>query len=74
MDTYNRSIIGLKSRSNGEYFERMIMAASRFYEDATEKVFILHKAVQYKAFLFVLIYYIMCIKIVFQWRPMRTGG
>lgn len=33
MDTYNRSIIGLKSRSNGEYFERMIMAASRFYED-----------------------------------------
>ena len=38
MDTYNRSIIGLKSRSNGEYFEKMIMAASRFYEDATEKV------------------------------------
>ena len=37
--------------------------------DATEKVFILHKAVQYKVFLFVLIYYIMCIKIVFQWRP-----
>lgn len=33
MDTYNRSIIGLKSRSNGENFERMIMAASRFYED-----------------------------------------
>lgn len=33
MDTYNRSIIGLKSRSNGEYFEKMIMAASRFYED-----------------------------------------
>ena len=38
MDTYNRSIRGLKSRSNGEYFERMIIAASRFYEDATEKV------------------------------------
>jgi len=38
--------------------------------DATEKVFILHKAVQYKVFLFVLIYYIMCIKIVFQWRPL----
>ena len=37
-------------------------------KDATEKVFILHKAVQYKVFLFVLIYYIMCIKIVFQWR------
>lgn len=33
MDTYNRSIRGLKSRSNGEYFERMIIAASRFYED-----------------------------------------
>lgn len=33
MDTYNRSIRGLKSRSNGEYFERMIMAASRFYEE-----------------------------------------
>lgn len=33
MDTYNRSIRGLKSRSNGEYFERMIMAASRFYEN-----------------------------------------
>ena len=26
MDTYNRSIIGLKSRSNGEYFEKMIPA------------------------------------------------
>lgn len=44
------------------------------YKDATEKVFILHKAVQYKVFLFVLIYYIMCIKIVFQWRPIRMGS
>ena len=43
-------------------------------KDATEKVFILHKAVQYKVFLFVLIYYIMCIKIVFQWRPYRGEG
>jgi len=25
-------------------------------------------------FLFVLIYYIMCIKIVFQWRPYRGEG
>ncbi|MEQ2463435.1 hypothetical protein, partial [Blautia wexlerae] len=30
--------------------------------------------VQYKVFLFVLIYYIMCIKIVFQWRPYRGEG
>ena len=47
----------------------MILKIPRHLEDATEKVFILHKAVQYKVFLFVLIYYIMCIKIVFQWRP-----
>ena len=33
MDTYKRSIKGLQSRSNGEYFERMIIAASRFYEE-----------------------------------------
>lgn len=33
MDTYKRSIRGLQSRTNGEYFEKMIMAASRFYED-----------------------------------------
>ena len=45
-------------------------AISPLLFDATEKVFILHKAVQYKVFLFVLIYYIMCIKIVFQWRPL----
>ena len=46
---------------------------SHLYRDATEKVFILHKAVQYKVFLFVLIYYIMCIKKVFQWRPIGDG-
>lgn len=33
MDTYKRSIRGLQSRSNGEYFEGMIIAASRFYEE-----------------------------------------
>ena len=48
--------------------------SSPHLQDATEKVFILHKAVQYKVFLFVLIYYIMCIKIVFQWRPYRGEG
>ena len=48
MDTYNRSIIGLKSRSNGEYFERMIVAASRFYEKATEKVLFAYKLTQNK--------------------------
>ena len=48
--------------------------SSHHLQDATEKVFILHKAVQYKVFLFVLIYYIMCIKIVFQWRHYRGEG
>lgn len=33
MDTYKRSIRGLQSRSNGEHFEEMIIAASRFYEE-----------------------------------------
>lgn len=33
MDTYKRSIRGLQSRSNGEHFEGMIIAASRFYEE-----------------------------------------
>ena len=33
MDTYKRSIRGLQSRANGEHFEGMIIAASRFYED-----------------------------------------
>ena len=33
MDTYKRSIRGAQSRANGEFFENMIMAASRFYEN-----------------------------------------
>lgn len=33
MDTYKRSMKGLQSRANGEYFEGMILAASRFYEE-----------------------------------------
>ena len=33
MDTYKRSIRGLQSRTNGEHFEGMIIAASRFYEE-----------------------------------------
>ena len=33
MDTYKCSIRGRQSRANGEYFEKMIIAASRFYEE-----------------------------------------
>ena len=33
MDTYSRSTRGLQSRANGEYFERMVIAASKYYED-----------------------------------------
>ena len=33
MDTYSRSVRGLQSRANGEYFERMVIAASKYYED-----------------------------------------
>lgn len=33
MDTYKRSIRGAQSRANGEFFENIIMAASRFYEN-----------------------------------------
>jgi recombination protein U len=33
MDTYSRSIKGAQSRSSGAYFEGMIEAASRFYEE-----------------------------------------
>ena len=36
--------------------------------DATEKVLILHKTVQGKAYLYVLHYYILYVKTVFQWR------
>ena len=56
------------------FFCKKKSPSSPHLKDATEKVFILHKAVQYKVFLFVLIYYIMCIKIVFQWRPYRGEG
>ena len=40
--------------------------------DATEKVLILRKAAQDKVYLYVLRYYILYIKTVFQWRPI--GG
>lgn len=33
MDTYNRALKGRQSRANGETFEQMIIAASRFYEE-----------------------------------------
>ena len=42
------------------------------YRDATEKVLILRKAVQDKVYLYVLRYYILYVKTVFQWRPI--GG
>ena len=46
MDTYKRSIRGLQSRSNGEHFEGMILAASRFYEErgiaAVDKLSLIH--------------------------------
>ena len=40
-----------------------------FYYDATEKVLILRKVAQDKAYLYVLRYYILYAKTVFQWRP-----
>lgn len=33
MDSYSRSVQGARSRASGAYFEGMIEAASRFYED-----------------------------------------
>lgn len=33
MDTCSRAIRGAQSRADGEYFERMILTASRFYEE-----------------------------------------
>lgn len=33
MDTYKQSIKGTQNRSNGAYFEGMILAASRYYEE-----------------------------------------
>ena len=42
------------------------------YRDATEKVLILRKVAQDKAYLYVLRYYILYAKTVFQWR--HCGG
>lgn len=33
MDTYSRALTGSRSRASGEYFEGMISAACRFYEE-----------------------------------------
>ena len=41
---------------------------SNLYRDATEKVLILRKAAQDKVYLYVLRYYILYVKTVFQWR------
>ena len=45
---------------------------AHLYRDATEKVLILRKTVQYKVYLYVSHYYILYVKTVFQWRPI--GG
>ena len=45
---------------------------SHLYRDATEKVLILRKVAQDKVYLYVLRYYILYVKTVFQWRPI--GG
>ena len=45
---------------------------SHLYRDATEKVLILCKTAQDKVYLYVLRYYILYVKTVFQWRP--RGG
>ena len=45
---------------------------SHFCGDATEKVLILRKVAQDKVYLYVLRYYILYAKTVFQWRPI--GG
>ena len=45
---------------------------SHLYRDATEKVLILRKVAQDKVYLYVLRYYILYVKTVFQWRP--SGG
>ena len=47
---------------------------SHLYRDATEKVLILRKAAQDKVYLYVLRYYILYVKTVFQWRPYRGGS
>ena len=43
-------------------------------QDATEKVLILRQVAQDKVYLYVLRYYILYVKTVFQWRPCRSGG
>ncbi len=43
--------------------------APRHLKDATEKVLILRKVAQDKVYLYVLRYYILYVKTVFQWRP-----
>ena len=42
---------------------------SHLFRDATEKVLILRKVAQDKVYLYVLRYYILYTKTVFQWRP-----
>ena len=42
---------------------------SHLYRDATEKVLILREVAQDKVYLYVLRYYILYAKTVFQWRP-----
>ena len=54
--------------SSGEKF-----AITHHLKDATEKVLILHKVVQDKVYLYVLRYYILYVKTVFQWRPEEVG-
>ena len=46
---------------------------SHLYRDATEKVLILRKVAQDKVYLYVLRYYILYAKTVFQWRPIGDG-
>ena len=45
---------------------------SHLFRDATEKVLILRKIAQDKVYLYVLRYYMLYVKTVFQWRP--SGG
>ena len=49
-------------------------AITHHLKDATEKVLILRKVAQDKVYLYVLRYYILYAKTVFQWRPWRGGS
>ena len=60
------------SSSNIPILTRLSREFPHLYRDATEKVLILHKTAQDKVYLYVLRYYILYVKTVFQWRP--TGG